>query len=39
MRSGSIGIKPGAELRVDLVDTMPGLSAYFTAAMGLHANR
>jgi hypothetical protein len=37
--AGTGGIKPGAEFRVDLVDTRPGPSAYFTAALGLHANR
>jgi len=37
--AGTFGIKPGAEFRLDLVDTVPGPSAYFTAALGVHLNR
>ncbi len=37
--AGMIGLRPGGELRLDVVDTAPGPSVYLTAAVGLHLNR
>jgi hypothetical protein len=37
--AGTRTIAPGAEIRVDMVDTVSGSSWYLTAAFALHANR